>query len=299
MSGVGVGRGFVGSGLPRGVVVAGIAAVVVMAASAGALGWAIQTLGLYLEKKPIQPSTGLALTDLPSESEHWIQRGPDRFESGEIEETLGTENYVTRTYVRKDAPEGEAPMSIDLHVAYYTGSIDTVPHIPERCFVGGGLQIGSATTTVPLTLDDSRWLPLEDVPESMAGRAYSAPLARGRYSNRPGQRVVLPLDPHELSLRVTEFEVPGGRDFYAGYFFIANGGHRASAEGVRLLAFDLKTSYAYYLKVQFNSRRVESAEELAAVASSFLDDMLGELMLCVPDWVEVSSGRWPPAAEAG
>jgi len=96
-----------------------------------------------------------------------------------------------------------------------------------------------------------------------------------------------------MQLRVTEFTLPGRPSLYAGYFFIVNGEHRSSAEGVRLLAFDLKTDYAYYLKVQFNSQRVDSAEELAEIAGDLLDDLLGELMLCVPDWADVTTGAWP------
>jgi hypothetical protein len=67
----------------------------------------------------------------------------------------------------------------------------------------------------------------------------------------------------------------------------------ASAEGVRLLAFDLTDTYSYYLKVQFTSGAVSSAEELAAHAGEFLSEMLPEIMLRVPDWVEVREGRYP------
>jgi hypothetical protein len=280
-------------GLPRGVAVAAIVAVVLLAASGAVLGISIRALDLYLQKSPIYPRTGLQMRDVPSETEHWRQVGPDRFEPADIEKTLGTTNYVTRTYEEKDPADGRLPRTIDVHLAYYTGSIDTVPHIPERCFVGGGMQIGGGTRVVELPLDDSRWLPMRDAPEVMAGRAYTTTLARGAYSNRPGQRVLLPLDPGRMQLRVTEFSVPGAPSLYAGYFFIVNGEHRSSAEGVRLLAFDLKTDYAYYLKIQFNSQRVESPEELAEVASDLLDDLLGELMLCVPDWAEVATGAWP------
>lgn len=285
-------------GLPRGMVIAAAVAIALLATSGAVLGISIRALGLYLQKSPIYPSTGLVMRDVPSETENWIKVGPDRFEDAETESTLGTTNYVTRTYEEKDPADG-VPRRIDIHVAYYTGSIDTVPHIPERCFVGGGMQIGSGTRVVGLPLDDSRWLPLRDAPEVMDGRAYTTTLARGTFSNRPGQRVLLPLDPRQMQLRVTEFSLPGGPSLYAGYFFIVNGEHRSSAEGVRLLAFDLKTDYAYYLKVQFNSQRVESPEELAEIASDLLDDLLGELMLCVPDWAEVTTGAWPAESNEG
>ncbi len=286
-------------GLPSGMVYAAVVAIVLLATSGAVLGISIRALGLYLQKSPIYPSTGLEMPDVPSETENWIKVGPDRFEDAETEDTLGTTNYVTRTYEEKDPADGGTPRRIDIHVAYYTGSIDTVPHIPERCFVGGGMQIGAGTSVVHLPLDDSRWIPMRDAPGVMDGRAYTTTLARGVYSNRPGQRVLLPLDPQQMQLRVTEFTIPGAPNLYAGYFFIVNGEHRSSAEGVRLLAFDLKTDYAYYLKVQFNSQNVESPEELAEVAAELLDDLLGELMLCVPDWAEVARGEWPEQSSEG
>jgi len=66
------------------------------------------------------------------------------------------------------------------------------------------------------------------------------------------------------------------------------------AEGVRTLAFDLRSDYAYYLKVQFTSGAVSSSEELARQAGDLLEDLLPEIMRCVPDWIEVELGRYPP-----
>jgi hypothetical protein len=88
--------------------------------------------------------------------------------------------------------------------------------------------------------------------------------------------------------------IANGKDLYAGYFFVANGGCVARAEDVRLLAFDLRSTYAYYVKVQVTSQDVSSQEELAQAAASLLDELFGDLMLCTPDWVEVEAGRYPP-----
>ena len=83
------------------------------------------------------------------------QVGRDRIESPEIQAELGTENYVTRTSRRKgDA----APVRVELHAAYYTGRVDTVPHVPDRCFVGGGMRMDGPTVNVPLELDTATWM---------------------------------------------------------------------------------------------------------------------------------------------
>lgn len=153
------------------------------------------------------------------------------------------------------------------------------------------MQIGNATRTLPLTLDASAWSPAD------AERAAERGLFRQRVPNYArdgvGTSVVLPRDPSKMQLRITEFSNKNGKKIFAGYFFIANGGHVSSAEEVRLLAFDLRSDYAYYLKVQFTSSTVTSAEELARESSTLLGELLPEIMRCVPDWIEVEAGRYP------
>jgi hypothetical protein len=164
--------------------------------------------------------------------------------------------------------------------------IDTVPHVPERCFVGGGLQMGQSPVSLPLPLDTSAWVQDPDAPEALR------PIVRVRTAG--GKRVRLPREPEAIRIRASEYEVGQDTKLYAGYFFIANGGHTDSANGVRLLAFKLEDDYAYYLKVQFNSSTVGSVEELAEVSASLLGEIFGELMDCVPDWVDVQTGAYPP-----
>lgn len=263
---------------------------VVIAFAVGAIGFerAISAYQLHLRKLPIYPPEQFA-GFVPRETEDWEQVGADKIESAEVLEELGTDNYLTRRYRLKADPS----TVVELHAAYYTGQIDTVPHVPERCFVGGGLQIGSRTLEVPIPLDDSSWRLVDDAPEAYEGRVWTTRTSN-RWSKRPGQRVPLPFDPQGLRLRVTEFVLPSGEPFYAGYFFLANGGAVASAEGVRLLAFQLDNDYAYYAKVQFTGA-VGSAEELGVLAGELLDDLFGDIMFCVPNWVEVAEGRYPPA----
>jgi hypothetical protein len=245
----------------------------------------VPMMGLHLKKMPIEPASGLALTSLPEETANWI-KVRDRREPAEVEEQLGTSNYITRLYAQRNPADPARPKSIELHAAYYTGMIDTVPHVPERCFVGGGLQLGNSPRNIPLDLDDSRWVLDPDVPDELG------PIYRVRTPD--GQRVRLPRQPHEMKLRVSEYPVSDDATLYAGYCFIANGGHTESANGVRLLAFKLEDDYAYFLKIQFNSSSVKSADELAELSSQLLGELLGDIMLCVPDWIEVQTGRYPP-----
>jgi hypothetical protein len=151
---------------------------------------------------------------------------------------------------------------------------------------------------VDIPMNPSGWLPLSDAESELQGRAYTVRLSNEYSTAGGGRRVLLPFDltpTTPLALRISRYTTPGGEhSHFAGYFFVANGGWVSSAEGVRQLAFDLRNDYAYYLKVQVGSNDVETPEELAALAGSLLDELLGELMTCVPDWVKVQRGLWPP-----
>jgi exosortase len=268
-----------------------IAAMCVMTLSGASMTAGIRYAGIHLKKLAIYPPENRQVASISTETPTWKQIGADKLESAEVLETLGTSNYVSRTFLKKSSEKSDKPVALDFHAAYYTGMVDTVPHVPERCFVGGGMQIGNTTKTVGLTLDASAWTP------ASVERASERGLFRQRVPNYAregvGTSVILPREPGKMQLRITEFSSKNGKKLFAGYFFIANGGHVSSAEEVRLLAFDLKSDYAYYLKVQFTSSTVGSAEELAAEASSLLGELLPEIMRCVPDWVEVESGRYP------
>ncbi len=290
--------GSVGAG--RSAWAATVVALVVLLGSALGLSAGVSYFRITLQKEPIAPPNNRLLTSLPRETATWIQDGVDRREQADVEEVLGTKNYISRVYVRKDTRSkkdggsGEGvPVRLDFHAAYYTGMIDTVPHVPDRCFVGGGLQLGAILGDLPLPMDTSSWVAEEGVPEHLAGRIFRVRLPN-EFSSAPGVNVRLPRDPKTLALRTMEFRSQDERPFYAGYFFVANGGWVSSAEGVRLLAFDLRTKYAFYMKVQVTSvSGVTSGEQLAKEAASLLDGLLPELMLCVPDWVEVEAGRYP------
>jgi exosortase len=272
------------------------ALLALLSVSALGTGYAISAYKYHLTKLPIEAPGGRTLaSNLPRETDSWRTVGADRVESAEVLEELGTRNYVNRYYAEKNPAPGARPRVIELHAAYYTGQIDTVPHVPERCFVGGGLQQASSARVVPLDLDRSRWIPDPGAP---AGEepVFTARTST-RWSDSRGARVRLPRGIESVGLRASGYQVPRVGEIFAGYFFIANGGIATSANDVRLLAFDLTDDYAFYLKVQFNgssAQGIGSPEELAEVASDLLDELLPDLMMCVPDWVEVTQGRYPP-----
>ncbi len=280
-----------------------IVSLMTLVLGAGGMSAAVNAFKLYLRKKPIQAE--YAVRAVPRETEFWKEVGKDQELSEDVKKTLGTENYLTRVYMEKNPLDPKRPMALELHLAYYTGMVDTVPHVQERCMVGGGFVINTGTAVLPLRLDASRWRKASGVPAGFAGeQVVTATRLHMRNSNRNGQEVVLPLDltigdgtaaglKNEVNLRITDFADPKtGMVIHSGYFFIANGRLASRAEDVRLLAFNLTDDYAYYLKVQVSSPMVKSPQELADAATSLLGEMLPEIMLCVPDWVKVRTGTY-------
>lgn len=276
----------------RTVTTAALVAAGVLAASALALGAITAALNIRLTKLPIYAPDDLQFHSLPSrlppEHPHWKQATPDEVMSSEAVDELGTGNYITRWYVRVGKDSDGPPLVVQLHCAYYTGMIDTVPHVPERCMVGGGMSFGGKTVMVDVPLDMSRYSADPDVQDEGGATLWTA------RSGITYNRVRLPGGIEHLMLRVTPFtNQDGSQKLHAGYFFIANGRVYASADDVRLKAFELDEDYAYYAKIQFMSLGVASPEELALVASDMLAELFPEIMRRLPDWTEVRAGRYP------
>lgn len=268
-----------------------LAAVGVLSTAALGFGVGMRMANIYLQKLPIVGPDDRAVAAIPPELPSWTREGVDRRERVEVEKELGTTNYVTRSYRERNPKDPKNPRRLELHLAYYTGMIDTVPHVPDRCFVGGGMSTINAGEIVHLPLDASRWQLDDDVPAHLKGRIWRAPVY-----NQYGavvRRVRLPRDPDKTSMKVTSFKAPGGSEVTAGYFFIANGGTVPTAEQVRLLAFNLNDDYAFYLKVQFTAYGGRPSADFAADAADLLNELLPEIMRCVPDWVDVERGLYP------
>ena len=279
--------------MKRQTVIAYAMVLLVLVAAAASLDAALRAFNIHIQKAAIRPESGLTLPSLPKRVEGFSLVFEPPPLSAEMRKALGTDNYISRQYIESDVPEGGKARLIDVHAAYYTGMIDTVPHVPERCFVGSGnLAIDGSqgrVTRIPLDLD--RFSPDPDIDESVHGR-----ILRGRtsaHSDAPGVRARLPRGIENLKMNVTRFVDDNGMKLHAGYFFIANGGTVPRAGDVRSLAFDNQSTHAYYMKVQFTSADVEDADELAELAASFLNESLPDLMRRTPDWVDVREGRHP------
>jgi len=265
-----------------------VAACLVLVGGGLALQFAMQALNIYLRKAPVELRSSLA--NLPTQIDGWTMLQDYRMAETGVEE-LGTDIYLSRAYRSEDLPGKPV---LHFHLAYYTGTIDIVPHVADRCMVAGGLE-KRVTVNRALPIGQDGWA--EDPVHTIDGDPYLVQSTRNWLT---GEEMVVRMPHGEFKLRTTEFhdpKVPNSR-IYAGYFFIANGRLTPEAGGVRILAYQPRDKYAYYCKVQFtlSGGRDLNAEEFVNVVSDFLEPILTDLMRCLPDWAEVQNAPVPGEA---
>ncbi len=261
-----------------------ITVCVSLALSAVGFWGVIMAYNVAVQKSPVPLRQNLRT--LPMNLGGWICTSTDVDLSAEIEETLGTDQYIERPY-SPPASLGGAPLN--LHLAYYTGQIDPMPHVPERCLVAGGWSASSMTQLLAIPVDTSDWL--HDGTRSVSGDEYGFtytlhPITKAREEGK----VYLPLG--DFKMTVTEFqrsEDPNIR-LIAGYFFIANGRMSANAMGVQPLAFNMSEKYAYYCKVQlsavYHTTDANRWTEYSQSCARFVEALLPQLMRRLPSWPE-------------
>jgi len=249
-----------------------LAGVAVLFVAALSLNAATQYMKLYFKKEPVQLAK--ALETIPPTLGPWVQVSEDEAMNPEMLDVLGTKQYVFREYVdtRVVRPERMAEFKgktaqekagilgqiqaehpgavIRSAVTYYTGMVDTVAHIPDRCYVADGF-----------------------VPS-----VYVTPTWDVRDRN---------LQPNKIEVRYINFEdstpnrgmVPRN----VAYFFHCNGDYVPDPLKVRWRLQSLTERYGYYAKVELMTT-MRDRDESARVMADFLSNALPEVEKCLPDW---------------
>jgi hypothetical protein len=215
----------------------------------------------------------------------WVQVTEDRPMAADLEKTLGTTQYLNRIYVNQTAitsktvqeladlpPEAaqrvvaslsahpEAVMR--LHVAYYSGLVDTVAHVPDRCMVADGFR-----PTDPAVIDFT-----------MAGPDGAKRASSYRF---------ITFDDVTAQGRLTR---------NVGYLFHVNGEYTPAPQDVRARLQKLTERYGYYAKVELMTEQTGAADPAAAGKSrdamnDFLAAVLPEVERCLPDWAAATTGQ--------
>ena len=255
-----------------------VLALLVIAAAALGLNTTMQSVGLYFKKERVELRKPLDV--LPKMMGPWLQVSKDVPLPEEQEHSLGTKDYITRTYLDTRTMQGfdltrwsalsdeargraiqlvqqQRPAAlVNLHLAYYTGLADTVAHVPERCYVGGGYD--------PVNPQVMRLEPFRNVP--------------GRNAN--------------LNVKYTEFvdrAQSQPRRQNVAYFFQVNGAYEHdSIGGVRVRLQNIREKFGYYCKVEMLAHVNDDAELARRTMSDLMQHALPEIEKCLPDWKAVT-----------
>jgi exosortase len=226
------------------------------------------------------------LISLPTEVGRWQMVGENKKLRPAVEDALGTKQYLLRQYEDKTLDAGDPGHLATLQIAYYPGSIGTVPHVPERCYVAGGMRPVN-TRTVQLALDETSWRS-----DGQARLATSQLLGRTPQYDNP-VRIPSARVPATLFTFTPKGQDQSGDKENVLYFFAANGKFLPSPDSVRMEGWDLSDEYAYYCKIEVRWPGISDAEHAQHRTARLLSDMLPEIMACLPDWQAVKAGRYP------
>jgi len=236
----------------------------------------------------------------------WIQLTKDEVLSSDVEYMLGTKEHISRDYVdgralarlgdvtafvgkppadrvkiaadmrnqsaeerarfidevRRAAPEAV----VKLHVAYYTGLVDTVAHIPDRCYVADGYEPTSTPASV-----------------------------HGPFGTRADG------SPRDADFRFIHFEDQTGQGRIprsVGYLFHVNGEYQSNPLVVRSRLQQLTQKYGYYAKVELmitgagkDVRNKDVPAKAQAAMKDFMTVALPEIERVLPDWNQVVSRK--------
>jgi hypothetical protein len=236
---------------------------------------------LYFKKIPVEMREDFAT--IPSQLGHWVQVSKDEKLGEDMEHVLGATHYLYRDYVDDrivpaemlKAFEGKSYTErkamalriqeihpeavINVGVTYYTGMVDTVAHIPDRCYIADGFE--------PTSYKVATWSAFDDRP----GR--DAQKSDVRYINFEDQVASRQSTPRNVA-----------------YFFHANGVYTSDPIGVRIRLQDLTQRNAYYAKIELMTQ-MKDADVSASVMNDFLKGALPQIERCLPDWKQVTAKK--------
>ena len=253
---------------------------IILAVAAVGLNGAVSALQLHFKKLPVPLKKDLS--SLPEKMGDWLQVSRDEPLDKELQDSLATDHFVFRDYVntklvtKEDVArfqdlgsrDRKALMSriqmqmpsavINMGVTYYTGLVDTVAHIPDRCYIADGFEPSEYETPV--------W-----------------DLGPGRLGKAPGEGV---------GVRFINFEdqtAAGRVTRRVAYFFFTDGHYESDPVGVRTTLQNLRYRHGFYAKVELMTT-IKDHDECQKVMTNFLTAALPEVEKCFPDWNQVEYG---------
>jgi hypothetical protein len=121
----------------------------VLALSSAAMSVVIKQSGRYLVKEPLPLKNPLSELNSSALTPYKVTVKQE-IDNTDVIETLGTEDYIQWILEDTSVPADSKVRFCTLFITYY-GIPDKVPHVPEECYIGGGLrQAGSEAAVLTI-----------------------------------------------------------------------------------------------------------------------------------------------------
>ncbi|MEO7134549.1 MAG: hypothetical protein ABI024_10040, partial [Vicinamibacterales bacterium] len=249
-----------------------VAAVVVLLTAALGLNASVQFMKLHFKKEPMPLSRELG--SISDRFGTWVQVSQDQALDKEMQDELATDKYIFRDYadtklLGADVAEqfkdksveerrglaGEkrrrnAASIVSMSVTYYTGMVDTVAHVPDRCVTADGYEPKSYITP--------KWPIARDLPRARKPDGDNVEVRYINFEDQTGTSNV----PRSIT-----------------YFFHCNGGFVSDPLGVRRRLANLFETKGYYCKIEVMTTIRDEAES-ARVMTDFLTNAMPEIIRC-------------------
>lgn len=251
-----------------------VAAILLLGVAAVGLNGSVQFLKLHFKKQPVDLRQSLEM--VPGTLGPWVNVSAKEALNPEIEDVLGTKQYFFRDYIdsrlvsadelakfndkssderkslagqiQRKTPEAVVTVA----VTYYTGMVDTVAHIPDRCYVADGYE--------PSEYQTPEW-------SSLQGREGDGRIRFISFEDKTPSRASVNKN--------------------VAYVFHCNGRYESDPLGVRKSLQNLRQRYGYYAKVEL-LMVMNDREQSAKVMNDFLTHALPEIEKSLPDWAAVT-----------
>ena len=271
----------------RGWIAFAVVAAVLLVAGIG-FNAVVAKMQVTFRKLPVDPAA--PLLSISATAGPWAQASVDRSFNSDFEHALGTKDYVNRQYIntaklseadRKKflaanleqreqlLRRGEVTVPKDASIlfmlTYYTGSVDTVPHVPERCYAADGYK--------PTHFEIANWAVLPRVVPEQCRTDVRLMAFEDQIDSRASR-------PRQVS-----------------YFFQVNGTYEQDPIfGVRKKLQNLLEPYAYFAKIEVVTD-LPTPDDAPKVMSDFLSHLMPEVERVLPDWKKVTSQGESKSAE--
>jgi hypothetical protein len=289
-----------------------VLAVVVLAIAAAGLNTAARALDMYFKKVPVPLRHRLDddQAGLPKELGHWVMVQQTSSLNEDVQHTLGTKEFVFRTYVNSRVATRETADNL-ARLSREAEALDESDKEQAKTKVEKQLEFAQDLRRLQLEHPDAVMTLNITFYTGMVDTVAHIPehcLVADGYEPKDPRKVAVTAgeypdgSPRPVEIQFSTFEDQTGHGRVSrnvGYFFHCNGSYTPSAVGVRGRLQNLFERYGYYAKVEMmtddpgvgrersarddvNQRSIDAMADLLAVA-------LPEVERCLPDWKQVKA----------